>query len=89
MITYEFLRYWRFCRFSYNLVPETMSLLHVWSKVCIAPIHVRSDGSNADCAWHIEVSHADFAPHNERRHSFSDQQIAQIAIYAKFIKEFV
>ena len=68
---------------------------HMRSKVCAAPIHVRSkfadfaphmDESNADFAPHMEGSHADFAPHIEKRHSFRDQQISQIAIFAKFLK---
>ena len=47
------------------------------------------DGSNADFAPHMEESHADFAPHIERRHSFMNQKIAQIAIPAKYFKEFI
>ena len=68
---------------------------HMRSKVCIAPIHVRRkftdfaphmNGSNADFAPHMEGSHADFAPNIERRNSFWDQIIAQIAIYVNFFK---
>ena len=44
------------------------------------------DGSNADFAPHMVGSHADFAPHIERRHSFRDQKIAEIAISAIFLK---
>ena len=80
------------CSFRYYLVPETMSPLHVrskvcmapfyvLSKVCIAPIYVRS--KFADIAPHIDGSNADFAPHIERRHSFRDQKIAQMPISAK------
>ena len=66
---------------------------HVLSKVCIAPFYVRSkdgkfaphlEGINAEFAPHIEGSHADFALHMERRHSFRDQQIAKIAIFASY-----
>ena len=75
-----------------------MSPLHVWSEVCMAPFHVQSkfadfsphmDGSNADFAPHMEGSNADFNPHIERRHRFRDQQIAQMSISAKFLKEFI
>ena len=75
-----------------------MSLLHVRSKVCIAPIHVKSkladfaphmDGSNEDFAPHMEGSHADFVPHMEWRHWFRDQEIVKIANSANFLKEFL
>ena len=62
----------------YFLVPETMSLLfvrskvcmtsfHVRSKVCIAPIHVRS--KVCKFAPHMDGSNADFAPHMEGSHA--------------------
>ena len=66
-------------------VPETVSPLHVRSKVFMAPFHVRSIGPfyvwTKDCkfARHLEGSNADFAPHMQRRHSFRDKQIAKIA----------
>ena len=79
------------------VVPKTVSPLHVWSKVCIAPFYVRSkdhkfashlEWSNADFAPHMEGSNADFAPHMERRHSFRDQQIAKISISANIFVSF-
>ena len=45
------------------------------------------DGSNADFTPHIEESHTDFAPQNERRHSFRDHQIAKIEFSAKSLKD--
>ena len=60
--------------FSNLLVPETMSPLHVRSRVCMAPIHV----VNKVCITPIHVwnkfadwegSHADFTPHIEQKHS--------------------
>ena len=64
--------------FSYYLVPETMSLLHVQckvcmapfhvrSKVCIAPIHVRSKFS--DSAPHMVGNNAEFSLHMEGSHA--------------------
>ena len=81
------------CRISYVLVPGTISSLNVQSKVgmapftvqnkvCIAPFHVRSKVSKF--ALLMEGSHADFAPHKDRRHSFREQKIAEIAISANF-----
>ena len=69
--------------FSYLLVPETMSPLHVqsevcmapfnvWSKVCIAPFQVRR--KFVVFATHIEGSNADFAPHMEWGRCFRDQK---------------
>ena len=60
--------------FCYFLVPETVSPLHVRSKVCLAPFHVRSKFNIApfyvqrkDCKFapHLEESNADFALHME------------------------
>ena len=75
-----------------------MAPFHARSKVCIAPIHVQNkfadfalhmDSRNADFAPHIEGSPLDFAPHIERRNSFRDQKIAQMAFSAEDFKEFV
>ena len=61
-------KFGRNCNLSYFLVAETMSLLYVQSKVCMAPFNVWSkvckfaphmDGSNADIAPHMEGRHAD------------------------------
>ena len=78
------------CNLGYFLIPKTIFLLHVQSKVWKAPIHVRSkvckfaphmDGSIADFAPHMEGRPADFAPHMEQRHSFRDQIITNTAIF--------
>ena len=37
-----FLKIFSTCKFTFNLVPETMSQLHVRSGACMAPFHVRS-----------------------------------------------
>ena len=63
-----------------------MASFHVWSKGCVAPIHVRSKfadfaphmGEHWRFALHKEGSNAHFAPRMERRHSFSDKKIAKI-----------
>ena len=66
------------CNLNNFLDPETMSPLHVRSKVCRAPFHVRSkvykfaphmDGSNKDFVAHIEGGHADFAQHTKTKYS--------------------
>ena len=44
------------------------------------------DGSNADLAPHMEGNHADLAWHMKQRHSFRDQKIAKIGIWAKLFK---
>ena len=63
---------------SYLLVPETMSLLYVRIKVCMAPFHVRSKVCNAPIhvrsklckfAPHMDKSNADFAMHMEGSHA--------------------
>ena len=73
--------FWKFasmCNFSYFLDPETVSPIHVKSKVCIAPFHVRSKvcialfhvRSKIDkFAPHMDGSKADFAPHMEGSHA--------------------
>ena len=72
-----------------------MAPFHVGSKVCIAPIQVRSkfedfaphmDGSHADFTPHMEGSHADVALYIEWRHSFKDKKIAEIKMSAIFLK---
>ena len=61
-------------------------LVHVRSKVYMAPFHVRSkvcifaqhmDGSIADFAPHMEGSPLHFAPNMEQRHSFRGHQIGR------------
>ena len=64
-----------------------MAPFHVQSKLADFSLHM--DGSNADFAPHMERSNVDFTPHIERRHSFRDQQIAQMSMSAKFLKEFI
>ena len=77
------------------LDPETMSPLHVQSKVYMAPFHVRSKVCiatfyvrNKVCKFgpHLDGSNANFGPHMEGRHSFRDQKIAKIALSANFHK---
>ena len=63
-----------------------MCSFHVWSEVCLAPFHVQSKVCIAPI--YVRRKFADFAPHIEQRHSFRDQQNAQIAIFAKYILEF-
>ena len=69
---------WHKFLFEQFLVAETMSLLHLQSKVCMAPYHLQSKVSIAqingrskfvDFALHIVVSKADFAPHMEGSHA--------------------
>ena len=58
----------------------------MWSKFAV--FAWRIEGSNTDFASHMEGSHADFAPHIEHRHSFKDQRIAKIAIFANLKNTF-
>ena len=59
---------------TYYLVSETKFLIHVRSKVCMAPFladfSLQMKGSNADSSPHMEGSHADFLPQMEPRHMF-------------------
>ena len=64
-----------------------MAPFHVRTKVCIAPMNVRS--IFVDFAPHMEGNHADFAPHIDWRHSFKDRKIEQIEISVNFLKEVV
>ena len=45
------------------------------------------DGSNTNFALNIEGSHADLAPHMERRHSFKDQIIAKTESFSNIQRE--
>ena len=83
---------WQKSNFSYFLVPEAVSPLHVHSVVCMAPFHVRSKVCIASfyvrskyCifALHLKGSNADFAPHMEWRHSFREPKNTKIAISAQ------
>ena len=56
-----------------------MAILHVQSKVCIAPFHVWSK-----FAPQMERSNADFARHIERTHSITNQIFFEILKFLLF-----
>ena len=56
-----------------------MAILHVQSKVCIAPFHVWSK-----FAPQMERSNADFARHIERTHSITNQKNFEILKFLLF-----
>ena len=83
--------------FIYFLFPETVSQLHVRSKVCMAPFHARSkvciapihvQSKVCQFAPHMDASHADFAQHMEWRHSFRDQKMLKLQFLLLFKKRF-
>ena len=101
--TYKVLRYrWgekiiyeNWPKYHFFFGPETISPLHVRSKVCMAPFHVQSKvcksliqvrSKFAHFAPHMEGSHVDIALHIEWRHSFMDQQKLVLHILPIFKK---